>query len=580
MGRNVHVLFVHGVGQHSPLSSLLRPYQALRSDIRSREAPTVGEDPIPDWRLDEFDDTGPPRYLRLTPRYPGLQPGPDSVYLYEVNYAALAGVIRENQPLDVTQLSVGFDLAANVALQRLRKLLKTTRPRPQVLKDAAIAQQVPKLASVLVASTVPILGIPALVFRAFTRNLVGAFVRFFEDVATFALDKNGEQLISKHVDRTVAAIVGSPRFQRAIGGKPGDTFVIVAHSLGSLVIHNFLVRRWGDDGPEVPKRLITYGSPIGLVCWVWRFLDFPGLQFTTDPDKRTGDEYFCWTPQPAPTNPLPQVQWLNVVNFLDPIATAFPPTYVNLSMQPREIAAALRGGAPTHCYMAGGALLSAHTGYMEDRKEFLELLARSIEIRPRLPISRTLRDSNAHWRRMRNFLFFARWVLLAIGLVLLCCYFALVSWYSGASTPWVVMPLYVWPAVTIGYLAFFQKLFFGAPTKRSRPETVRSLPRWRLATLPYRLRLAIHQPRVAEHVKSILPGLIRPPLSLMPTLFAMSIPVLWLSLHKQGPDFISFVKTGPYYKLPLLLGVFMVYAITFALSEFARHWRRVLKIVT
>ena len=157
----------------------------------------------------EFDDTGPPRYLQLVPRYPGLQAGPDSVYLYEVNYSALAGIIRANQPIDLTQLFLGFDLAANLARQRLNRDLKELSSATGLRQDALIARQVQKLAGVLVAATVPVLGIPAVVFRQFTRNLVSAFTRFFEDIVTFALDKNGEQMISKHVDRTLQNIVES-----------------------------------------------------------------------------------------------------------------------------------------------------------------------------------------------------------------------------------------------------------------------------------------------------------------------------------------------------------------------------------
>jgi len=542
----------------------------------------VWEDPIPDWRLAEFDDTGPPRYLKLLPRYPGLQLGPDSVYLYEVNYSALAGVIRANQPLDVTQLSVGLDLAVNVAMERLRAELKYPNAGPELRQSASIAQQVQRLADVLVAATVPALGIPAFVFRTFTRSLVGAYIRFFEDIATFALDKNGEQLISKHVDRTVQDIVESKRFQQAKDGQPGDTFVIVAHSLGTLVIHNFLLRHWAANGPEIPQRLLTYGSPIGSVCWLWRFLDFPKLQFTTDPDKRTGDEYFCWKPEEAPRGPLRPLAWLNVINFLDPIATAFPMQDVNLAMDVPDIAAALVGGQLTHHYMRRGSFLSAHTNYMDDRRGFLNRIARAAELVPDEPPRPASRNPTEHWREVKRVLLIARWSLWAVGLCAIAGYLWWLSELYGAYVPWFVVVLYLWPPVTIGYLAFCQKLLFGAPTKRSRVELVKTLRWWRWRALPYRLRLAVWPPKVAARFRIVrqifgfAPALM---FGFVPTIVAMSLPVFWWSHIHRGPGLFGFVLRENY-RLLGLLALFMIYAIAFALSEFIRHWRRVLRIVT
>ena len=57
--------------------------------------------------------------------------------------------------------------------------------------------------TVFVAATVPVLGLPSLLLRNYTQTIIAVSSRFFEDVATFALDKNGEQLISAHIDRTV-----------------------------------------------------------------------------------------------------------------------------------------------------------------------------------------------------------------------------------------------------------------------------------------------------------------------------------------------------------------------------------------
>ena len=113
--------------------------------------------------------------------------------------------------------------------------------------------------------------------------------------------------------------------------------VIAAHSLGTIVIHNYLLRHWTNNGPQIPQQLVTYGSPIGLVCWMWRFLDFPLMEFTVDREHATGDEFFCWTPELPPQGPLRPIAWLNVINFLDPIATAFPIQHVNLAMHVADI---------------------------------------------------------------------------------------------------------------------------------------------------------------------------------------------------------------------------------------------------
>jgi hypothetical protein len=575
MGRSVHVLFVHGVGQHSPLSSRLRAYQALRSDLNSPEAPTVWEDPIPDWRLAEFDDTGPPRYLCLLPRYPGVQTGPDSVYLYEVNYSALAGVIRANQPLDVTQLFIGFDLAVNAARERLRKDLQDPSLTLALRESASIGRQVQKLADVFVAATVPVLGIPALVFRRFTHSFVGAFTRFFEDIATFALDKNGEQLISKHVDRTVHNIVHSGRFQHAKDGEPGDTFVIAAHSLGTLVIHNFLLRHWAAGGPEIPQRLLTYGSPIGLVCWIWCFLDFPRLKFTTEPDRATGDEYFCWTPEPAPSIALRPLSWLNVINFLDPIATPFPMQHVNLAMKVEDIAAALADQKLTHHYMKHGNFLSAHTNYMDDREGFLNLLSRAAELVTDAPPRPASRDPVQHWREVERSLLVGQWSLWMVGVLAIACYFSWLSAIYRAPVPYLLAALYLWPPATIGSLAFFQKLFFGAPTKRSRAEMVRTLRWCDWWAFPYRIRPSARLLSIA--MRSRVARLI---FGFVPTIGAMILPILWWShaQHRGATGLLAFVSMANY-KLLGLLAVFMVYAIAFALSEFTRHWRQMLTIL-
>lgn len=574
MGRNVHVLFVHGVGRHSPLSSLLRAYQALRSDLNSDEPPTIWEDPIPDWSLTEFDDTGPPRYLRLSPRYQGDQEGPDSVFLYEVNYSALAGIIRANQPIDLTQLFLGFDLATNVARQRLEHDIGIQTPQGGHHKDVLLAHEAQKIAEVLVAATMPILGVPAILFRQYTETLVSAFARFFEDIVTFALDKNGEQLISRHVDHTLQTIINSPRFQKRDNDNLGDTFVIAAHSLGSVVIHNFLLRHWAEDGPEVPARLITYGCPIGLVCWAWRFLDFPRMKFSTEPDQSTGDEFFCWKPEEPSNKPLRPISWLNILNLMDPIATAFPIDDVNLAMPRERIQSALIGGKVTHHYRKSGSIFSAHTNYMQDRDGFVELLARAAELTPDAPPEPKSRNPERHWRSTTCYLRIVHWFSWALGMLTIGAY---IYWLSSlcdhrVSRAMFALVLYTFPRVTLGYIAFFQKLLFGAPTRLLSPEMVRKTKWLDWHSLPYRLRLAVRMPSLNR------PRIAKTIVGLLPAAGAMGIPLLFWRF--AGVDLTaSLLRLIEHpYQLAGLISLFALYAIAFAYSEFTRHWINVLKI--
>ena len=229
-----------------------------------------------------------------------------------------------------------------------------------------------RVSGVLAAGTVPIIGVPSIIFRQYIGTFVATFTRFFEDVTTFALDKNGERLISAHLDRTLASIGQSM--------KPGDRLVIAAHSLGSVVVHNHIVRQWSRSDGKIPDTLITFGSPIGLVSWLWMFLDFEDMEFSR---PIRGGAYFCWKPVSNQRVPGRELTWINVVNCLDPIATAFPIGAVNLSMTPQHIAQSLRDRGVVHHYV-GEARLSAvgaaHTQYLNDKKGFVALLLKTIAL--------------------------------------------------------------------------------------------------------------------------------------------------------------------------------------------------------
>lgn len=609
--RNVHVLFVHGVGRHSRLSSLLHPYQSVRSDLRSPETPVGIEDQIPGWRLEGFEDDATPPYLKMVPRFAGvIAEQPEAVYFYEVNYSSLAGVVRENHPLDMTRLFVGFDLAANAARARQKNTSDSAWP----LDHPAIAAGVQKISGVLAAATVPLLGLPALLLRNYTHTLVSTFTRFFEDIATFAMDKDGEQLISAHVDRTVARIVDTKeRFCAETDRHAQDVFVIAAHSLGSVVSHNYLVRHWEQGGPGVPATLLTFGSPVGLICWLWLYLDYPGMKF--DPDKNTGRNYFCWSPKRPSHTVLQAVYWINVVNHLDPIATAFPARCADLLRSPEQVRAALDGwGIDTRYIRTGDALSagSAHTAYFDDRAEFQKILTLVAGLRSREKSDhRRTRTESMHWPQMLGHLRKLRIVTWLLGAAVLLAYFVLIARAFGDSRGIVLMAAYLYPPATVGLLAFFQRLLFGGATKRTRPQDCWSLPLLDLAALPYRLRVpnawlwllfrvrlrqlwrrrsnwrvmirhrvpwpyrapdVVASPglpaRVAKQIAAFLPTLV---IAIAPALLAHH-----LSGAKGGLP--VWIADHPGWSLGLF-GLFFVYLILFAVSEFVANWRRTLSAV-
>lgn len=586
--RNIHVLFVHGVGAHSRLSSLLQAYQSLRANTRSPETAIEAEDLNPEWRLQGFDDVVP--YLKL--HLPGAPSGAtDAVYLYEVNYSALAGVIRANHPLDLTELFVGFDLAVNVARARLDRPRAEPVPAGSKVADArSLALTVQRLAGVFVAATVPILGVPSLVFRSYTKGLVATFSRFFEDVATFALDLNGEQLISAHVDRTVEAILDPKRFREADDAStPGygrDLLVFAAHSLGTIVIHNFIMRHGLGSGRALPSRVLTFGSPIGLVCWLRLFLDCVDLDF----GRRNEEDlhYFSWAPakRAADAPPLPPIKWINVVNHVDPIATAFPLQHVNLSQSDAANARELEGGQVHQRFLrTGESVGAAHTAYFEDRDGFLEILSRMVGLRAGVPEDVTEglagRDAKAHWRAGIGALLLQGSLWWLVGVLAIAAYLGILGWGFGNWGLLAFMALFAWPSLTIGYLAFWQRLFCGKPTKRNAGSAIRKLPWDDLHAFPYWARhlLRRRQTEAQERAKVLgaTSSLGRKAwmwiLSFLPSLFAMLLPLLafWAMDALQAPR-AAFREYG-FTFAAVLLGLFLLYSIAFAISEFIAYWR-------
>jgi hypothetical protein len=589
---SVHILFVHGVGQHSRLSSLLQAYQSVRSNVRSPEAPGGYEDPIPNWKLDDFNDGASPPYVKLRNPVPGATPS--DLYFYEINYSQLAGVVRANHPIDLTRLFVGFDQAVNWSRTRLVNDIR--EPNELQRRNIAMAGVLQKLSGVFVAATVPILGLPSVLLRNYTRTFVGTFTRFFEDVVTFAMDSNGGQLISAHMDRTVADILGSPAFADGQGEGHGENlFVIAAHSLGTVVAHNYLVRQWQANGKNLPAEFLTFGSPIGLVCWLWLFLDFPKMDYTFTEDAKPEDwpdRYFSWEPNKTSPDDRSAFRWINVINHLDPIATAFPIGYADLSIMGRQMEAFLQDGDITHRYIKTGGLASAgatHSQYFDDRKEeasFIEILLRIARVRSGDPAAvDTGRTPGRHWIDMDIDLMRLRVVTALGGFALVCIYLAAIAGEFDTNAPWALLLVYAWPGVTLGALAFWQRLIYGGSTKRTSEDRIGEL-RWRdLSAVPYLLRHTFSRggtrkdpvTEAKERAAAAGPGRIARFLTFLfefgPTAIGMLAPIFvahWFAGRGWNPFPHIWEQRGPFV---LLAVVFILYLMCFAVSQFFAHWR-------
>jgi hypothetical protein len=574
----VHLLTVHGVGRHDHLSNLLRTYQSLRANVTSVEAPVTFEDLIPGWRLARIEEGAAPPFLILEPRV-APQPGSvGAVHLYEVNYSSLAGVIRQNHPVDLTRLFLGLDLAVCAARQRAGAAGTSVLGGPTARLGACLQ----RLSGVMIAATVPIIGLPSIVFRDYLGTFISTFTRFFEDVSTFALDKNGEQLISAHLDRTIAAITALMR--------NGDRFVIAAHSLGSVVVHNYVVRSWAATAPgRVPDTLVTFGSPIGLLAWMWLYLDFQDI----DIGQRIpgGDHYFCWDPVGHTAERRSPLTWINAVNAVDPIATSFPDAAADLSAPPETIAAALNGGAIQQRFFGQTRITrvgASHTEYLNDRNGFLQILVRAAGLDPSAPEAVPgTRTAAEHWEASRRVLLTLQIVLAVVGLAAISAYGGIVGfWLDDLRAVLFVAP-FVWPALTVGILAQFQRLVLGGPNKRIPPALIREL-RWRdLASLAYRLREAAlratgrsRDPDPLAPSAGYLPRLLVNVVSFVPALALMAIPVAGVSWLKG-----AWPAPGDLWTAAFGLGglaalvAFTVYVVCCAAFELVRTWRTVIQVL-
>lgn len=570
----VHLLMVHGVGGHDHLSHLLRTYQSFRANLTSVEAPIEGEDLIPGWRLAQFEEGATPPVLTLEPREQPMPGTVGRVCVYEVNYSGLAGVIRRSQPLDLTRLFLGLDLAICAARQRRR----TAAPTPFGGDNAELARCLQRVAGVLTAGTVPIIGLPALLFKNYIGTFIAWFTRFFDDVATFVLDKNGEQLISAHLDRTMAIIDR--------GFTAGDRLVVAAHSLGSVVVHNYVVRQWTAGKSRIPDTVVTFGSPIGLLAWIWLFLDFENMDFNR---RISGDHYFCWNPVSNGTAARPPVSWINIVNCVDPIATAFPVEALDLSSTNATIASALNGGTIEHRFFGRamvGSVGASHGEYLNDKSGFLKILLRASGLESGRPQAvEGTRTSAQHWSATDSVLRATQWLLFAVAMAGIAGYCALVARVFQDQHAFWFMPIFLWPMLTIGTLAFFQRLMLGGPTKRITSALIRETSWLDIVSFPYRLRERILRSQEIDadvDPMAASPGyvtrLIVNAISFAPTMAAMAIPVVGMCWWTGRWPAWRHAGTHLWSSLTLVaLVLFMVYVTFCALHELVRMWRRVVR---
>jgi hypothetical protein len=185
-------------------------------------------------------------------------------------------------------------------------------------------------------------------------------------------------------------------------------------------------------------------------------------------------------------------------------------------------------------------------------------------------------------------------VLLTLQIVLAVVGLAAISAYGGIVGFWLddlravlfVAP-FVWPALTVGILAQFQRLVLGGPNKRIPPALIREL-RWRdLASLAYRLREAAlratgrsRDPDPLAPSAGYLPRLLVNVVSFVPALALMAIPVAGVSWLKG-----AWPAPGDLWTAAFGLGglaalvAFTVYVVCCAAFELVRTWRTVIQVL-
>ena len=277
------------------------------------------------------------------------------------------------------------------------------------------------------------------------------------------------------------------------------------------------------------------------------------------------------------------------MNCVDPIATSFPDDLVDLSVTRQQIRAGLRGGTVAHRFLGKATWTqvgAAHSEYLNDKQGFIAILLRAAGMDPSPPEAVSdARTRDEHRKATLSLLGWVQLGLFAIALVAVAAYCFLVGRaFHDVRTVWFAAA-FVWPALTIGVLAFFQRLMFGGQTKRIAPAILSRLHWFDLASFPYRVRLAVATVlgRTGD-IDPMKPGpgrLIRTlatVVSFGPTLALMSVPVAgaaWLTDH--WPSWSEIWSRLWTFSSLLALVAFMAYVVACAGFEFVRTWREVVR---
>jgi hypothetical protein len=320
------------------------------------------------------------------------------------------------------------------------------------------------------------------------------------------------------------------------------------------------------------------------------FLDFENMDFR---NRITADNYFSWNPVSSGSAVRRQLSWINVVNCGDPIATAFPVAALDLSVSEDTIAAALEGGTIAHRFFGPAAVASvgaAHTEYLNDKKGFLRILLRATGLAPGDPKEvASTRSPADHWLATRSVLGRLEGLVFAVAVLTIGLYCGLIARALRSNVAWWFVPLFIWPPITIGVLAFFQRLMLGGPTKRITAALIRGLKWFDGVSFPYRLRDALLRlsPRQTGDLDPMAPSpgyltrLMISAISFIPTFAAMALPIvgtLWWTRHWPTPAGV-WARVWSFEAL-LALACFMVYVISCAIYELVRTWRQVLRLLT
>lgn len=586
------VLFVHGLGEQSQLSALLHPLLSLTTHLETGLTGTQRNhlpNLLPDWDVVDLDIHRSPPSIQLT--HNPSAGSPDAVKFYEFNYSHLTEVIRDINAVSLERLLAQFHEELAVALPPLDKAGSG---------EAAIAKHVLRIGDVVLASSAPMLGI----FPFFTQYLglghvIKAYRRFFADVATCALDYPGADLLFSHFNRTVESI-----FEKEGELGADDQFIIVAHSLGTVLTHGYLVQRWSEGkSPRlpVPQKILTFGTAVSLLCWLWLYLDYELM----NPNKwkartigRPGrfEEFmtFCWSKLDLPQGFSPQpLKWINVLNRLDPIATKVPSPYVFFDAPPASIASALPAGVEHRFTYRGWWRGSPHNTYFQDRpfsrksaptqyEQFSDILMEVLGFaNPRPPEDRI--PEQKHWTSTNISL----WCFSSAAYLLGLAAMAFAVWSYSAHNLWrenthwgylTPLCLFAIPGFVVTVLSLAHKMVWGSWRERvAKPGTYA----WRILfwlRKPLFKFQSSQQPRpdtepfTGERLLRRLLSLITPA-----TLLVLFPWFLTAIAQDKSPGVISLLAYIRGHYFHFLIGILSASFGTLALcaSSFFRAWRAI-----